>query len=471
MHRTYLAKTAANELKFADAVQKIEGPFTCISCDGSLIVRQGDVRVWHYAHAPTVDRIGCVEHCGESLLHRTAKHLLAVHLDRWRFHRCCSDCGSKERVFTFCAGEYVGVEEHAWKTYRIDVAVLSTANSARPPHAAIEVLHTHAVTAEKRVGLGILVIEVSAASVIACWEAGMWDLSYDDAGPLVRVCQSCRAKLQRPCLGCGKWFDKTSDNLQEVDPPRGHDYPCAYLCTACGVDCPTCDDFVLRSQVYTYKRCVACNVTHCEWKRLAARAQSYGELSAASSKVLTWYDRTLRTKVQGAYTGWKDAWTRVAKLLAGRVRSLPRVIARRCRKRAQKAQRVAQERRTQTEMLRYQQKQKQQAHELARRVASGLEPLRLDVSYEDKDEAKAAGATWDPEERKWYARGRAACLACKEWWSDYYGAVFYDALPPALGAVNSKRGATAAALKRAVKFSKAAAGTVTLDALWARAHD
>jgi hypothetical protein len=466
MHRTYLAKNATGKLKLADTVQKTEGPFTCPSCDGSLIVRQGDVRAWHYAHTPTADCIGSGKHCGESLLHQTAKHLLAVHLGCWKFWSCCSDCGSKERVFTFGAGEYVGVQEHAWKTYRIDVVVLSTANFASPPHAAIEVLHTHAVTKEKRIGLGIQVIEVSATAVVACWEAGTWDCLYTDEG---RVCQTCRAKLQRPCLGCDKWFDKTSDNLRDVDPPRGHDYPCAYLCTACGVDCPTCDKFVLRSQVHTYKRCVACNVAHCEWKQLAARAQSYGELSAAASKTLVWYDRTLRTRVRCAHARWKDAWTSVAKLLAGRVRSLSRVIARRCRKRAQEAERAAQERRVQIEMLRYQQKQKQQAHELARRVASGLKPLRLNVSFEDKDEAKAAGATWDPEKRKWYARGRVVCLACKEWWPDYYGAAFYDALPRALGAVAPKRGATTAVFKRAVKFAKDAAGTVTLDALWA--HD
>lgn len=267
--RTYLAITAAGAEKFADQVLKSEGPFSCLGCGGKVIARQGSVRAWHYAHTAVSSTVNC----GESLLHRTAKHLLCAHLSSWRFQLRCCQCDGEVRVHTFGASKYVGSEEHVFGAFRIDVAVLNvaaaenTANS--PPVVAIEVRHTHAVSAEKRLGLGFPVIEVSAATVVHCWEAGTWECPYSDE----HTCQDCLAeaerKLRRPCMECGTWFTKTSADLYEVDPPFDHLYPCAYFCAACGDSCPTCGDFVPRRQILKYRRCLACNVAHCAWKQQA----------------------------------------------------------------------------------------------------------------------------------------------------------------------------------------------------------
>ena len=485
MHRTYLAITAAGTEKFADQVLKSEGPFLCLGCGGKVIARQGSVRAWHYAHAPAAGAaVSSSMNCGESLLHRTAKHLLRAHLSSWRFQLRCCQCDGEVRVHTFGAGKYVGAEEHAFGAFRIDVAVLSvtaaenTANS--PPVAAIEVRHTHAVSAEKRLGLGVPIIEVSAAAVVRYWEAGTWECPYRDG----HTCQDCLAeaarKLRRPCMDCGVWFNKTSADLHEVGPPFDHSYPRAYLCNACGDSCPTCEDFMPRHKIVTYRRCLTCNKAHCAWKLQASDAlatKAYRQLCSAARQAKPWFDPVLRLDVQAAHVKWTDAWTQASRLLLKRSRSLVHVINKRClraqQRRAQEAYALQQReaamvQRRQQELAQeaYALRQRKAARVLARSIENNTVALQLDVLYEDKDEAKAAGAVWNAQQRTWFARSCEACLACVHFWprrDPHFDAEFKRAL--SISARPVKVSKTDA---RPVKVHKSDAAAVTLDTMWDR---
>ena len=42
----------------------------------------------------------------------------------------------------------------------------------------------------------------------------------------------------------------------------------------------------------------------------------------------------------------------------------------------------------------------------------------LKVPYDERREAKALGAHWDPSEKRWYVLSRPEFIACKRWWPE-----------------------------------------------------
>jgi hypothetical protein len=88
-------------------------------------------------------------------------------------------CGDKTHVFE---------EETAWKQYRLDVGVLAEGEVV----GAIEVMHTHACTKNKRSDLtesGVAWCEVSAASVMRAVKLQSFDLKVLDCA--VTFCDKC----------------------------------------------------------------------------------------------------------------------------------------------------------------------------------------------------------------------------------------------------------------------------------------
>lgn len=73
---------------------KDQGPFKCIECSASLVVRQGEKNQWHFAHV-SADDSGCCSGGGESMQHLAAKinfvHTCSgEHKHGRRYERCTS---------------------------------------------------------------------------------------------------------------------------------------------------------------------------------------------------------------------------------------------------------------------------------------------------------------------------------------------------------------------------------------------
>ena len=141
----------------------------CPGCKHELVLNRGPIKVAHFSHKPTD-----ANHAGgaapeppgacqqESLLHETAKMLVAQVITEWK-----AETGPCPRVTGRCGRE--GCRREAKPTplpdritsARVEMALAATGSgpSLRPDVtllqgekvvAAVEILHTHAVTSEKR---------------------------------------------------------------------------------------------------------------------------------------------------------------------------------------------------------------------------------------------------------------------------------------------------------------------------------
>ena len=182
-----------------------KGHFLCVDCGAPVLVRRGGQRAWHFAHYCARDSRSCPrQNGGESVAHYRAKHFLARNLWRCAFAaERCYGCGraaffrarlADGRCVSFgeCAAE---VERRIAGTRCVaDVAVLDRATGAQV--AALEVLHTHAVDAEKRRACaqqGVPVLEVTTGEVerVQARCPGAARLEFDTTGTRHRLCVQC----------------------------------------------------------------------------------------------------------------------------------------------------------------------------------------------------------------------------------------------------------------------------------------
>lgn len=193
-----------------------KGHFRCVDCAAPVLVRRGGQRAWHFAHYCSRDSARCPHrNGGESVEHYQAKHFLARNLWRCAFAtERCYCCGKTAffqprlpdgaRVsFGECAAE---VERRIAGTSRVaDVAVLDRVTGSHL--AAIEVLHTHAVDAEKHIACreqGVAVLEVSTAEVERVkGSCAVSLLQFNMVSTLDRPCVQCalRHEHERDVLG------------------------------------------------------------------------------------------------------------------------------------------------------------------------------------------------------------------------------------------------------------------------------
>lgn len=236
-------------LKTASSVTREDGPFTCICCDTSLVLRKGNVRKHHFAHSVSEYDRTC-SGTGESWSHLHAKTIISTMFDMFTFVFPCKDCGKVLHQKRFSSTIHCSRMEHEVldRRYRLDVAMLRNNKVC----AAIEVLHTHAVGDDKSRALeeaGISVIEVHAGEIIAAYEqtTGRAIVNAEHE----TVCSACqreglirkrreeRKKNMRPCVNCKKWKHKEND-MVEVEPPEDHSYPTAFACHSCWYMCQRC---------------------------------------------------------------------------------------------------------------------------------------------------------------------------------------------------------------------------------------
>ena len=131
-----------------------------------LVLRKGAKKVAHFAHWRTGEGVCAAK--GEGQQHRLAKHAIADNLFAFTFKvkKCDQHCTGEQRV-CFDAAIHVAKVEHAWRGYKLDVAVCDTQGQVV---AAIEVRRSHAVQAKKAACLNahlpIPMLEVDANDVM-----------------------------------------------------------------------------------------------------------------------------------------------------------------------------------------------------------------------------------------------------------------------------------------------------------------
>lgn len=180
-------------------VAKSDGPFKCLECDAQLVLRQGNVRQYHFAHS-SKSRCGG----GEGILHKAAKHWFAKSINVATVVAKCCGCGADHTVWK-SPGQCLAEEELACKVegaikYRIDVAVLAEADHKLM--ASVEVFHTHRISDEKRAYLSGLgpVFEIRAfnpvsngfSTTFACADPAGWCDLCDRKRRLEDLCNTLR---------------------------------------------------------------------------------------------------------------------------------------------------------------------------------------------------------------------------------------------------------------------------------------
>ena len=153
------------------------GTFSCIDCGSDVFVRRGNLRAWHFAHYNATDDQKCPHrNGGETVEHYEGKHFIAKNISRCSFVlRSCFGCqkgvefsrrmpGGRELPASHCIAE---VEKRISGTCKVADVALSDPVTGRQV-ASVEVLHTHAVDADKWSACrqnGISVLEVSTREI------------------------------------------------------------------------------------------------------------------------------------------------------------------------------------------------------------------------------------------------------------------------------------------------------------------
>lgn len=136
-------------------VDKSTGPFTCVGCGETLVLRQGIVNRYHFAHKHTSSCGG-----GESILHRATKRWFAecVGTGAATIVAPCIGCGASHVAWRVdVMAPSVAHEELALcpdggpVKYRIDVAVVCRIDHRL--QASVEVFYTHRIGPEKQLYL------------------------------------------------------------------------------------------------------------------------------------------------------------------------------------------------------------------------------------------------------------------------------------------------------------------------------
>lgn len=257
---------------------KSEGPFTCLECAGDLILRQGSVNVFHFAHrhlSPTCSG------GGESARHKTAKLLIEKYCSRFVFRgQCVTRAHGLSRQYTdSCAQHEYRYDQH--KNYSADVAIFQKGVIK----SIVEVRVSHATTGD---ALQSRTAWVGANNV---WEISVMDvldqqkelftttntvevrslLGYEldectpvchrrvlEAEELVEITRLQEIyRTTRPCSDCGV-LGLDAVTRQASDTKTG------YLCANCCRKCPSCDEYMSTGKTGC---CASCSRRWDEWNK------------------------------------------------------------------------------------------------------------------------------------------------------------------------------------------------------------
>lgn len=257
---------------------KDDGPFMCIDCKESVILKQGETNRWHFAHSNTGNAGNTLCSAGgESYAHMAAKMLLVKYISRFRF---TSKCRSGDHIYRHQYAKCTASPEYRYDgIHSADVGVFYE----KYLKSIVEVKMSHATTGES---LKTRIDRVGAKNV---WEVSAMDvLKYQNKLVLSKDTvtldsiipyQDSRCKKEcifldskcsskRPCYVCNKWgqgFFRIVTPKRYIDTDRYYGpVNHAYLCFDCCMECIDCGE---PSQKRYGGRCYPCNIEGKGWRR------------------------------------------------------------------------------------------------------------------------------------------------------------------------------------------------------------
>ena len=295
--RAPIAKSKTG-IVMARIVSKKDGPFSCICCDGEMVLKRGSLKRSHFAHKKAECKNGKNKGGGiESIEHEYAKQIMAYSLPKWLFISRCQECKKDhvppKRVGTDnCENPYKSTLECRTtidnQVFTLDVGIFC--NDALV--GGIEIRHTHAVPEQKRDLLQKtldMYYEVNATRIIEAFENDCF-VCIDEY--TIPTCTSCikqkEWKQKRKCEQCQQWFDlrsrETVMNKKQGDCgniestqfcfgfPSIHPGKYEYVCNDCykvHLDryetCQGCMYPNLKQNIENYHVCLYCNKQKKKW--------------------------------------------------------------------------------------------------------------------------------------------------------------------------------------------------------------
>ncbi|CAN0456987.1 unnamed protein product, partial [Ascophyllum nodosum] len=142
---------------------KAEGPFTCLECDRSLVLRQGKINVYHFAH---LQRSLACSGGGESARHKAAKLLIAKYCSRLIFTgRCITRAHEIKRQYADSSAQ-LEYRYDTNKMYSADVTIFQMGVL----ESIVEVRISHATTGDA------LESRTACVGVNSVWEISAEDM-------------------------------------------------------------------------------------------------------------------------------------------------------------------------------------------------------------------------------------------------------------------------------------------------------
>ena len=220
-----------------------DGPFECLECKGALIVKQGEILTWHFAHAAGETTI-CTGR-GETIQHARGKVCFVEHLPEWVFNIVCPRCRALIKTHEFGNPEWSAEEEYRFelpgttgdekninKHFVFDVVVRdqvgdmgrkSKQRQGEVPQFIIEVKQTHACTVAKKAYLNAAWkgkwLEIEAETLLDCEDRDDFELEL--LANKEEECSKCveeRKKIKRQGeekMGFGKHREQTREWVYE----------------------------------------------------------------------------------------------------------------------------------------------------------------------------------------------------------------------------------------------------------------
>jgi len=185
-------------VKAEDAIRGVG--YVCPECWSPLVYRAGEVVTQHFAHKSNT---ACT---GESILHITAKMLIALAIDahcesEGNSHismRCTCECCKKYFKLNLPKNAFSSSkQEERVGSFICDVVAMRDGH----PALAIEVLATHAVGEEKAKQLAIPWIELKAENILA--DPNYWHPVASKLKPV--ICPSCKDHLKKIDAVANRW--------------------------------------------------------------------------------------------------------------------------------------------------------------------------------------------------------------------------------------------------------------------------
>lgn len=256
----YGKRLSDGKLVVAATATHEDAPFICPDCDVPLVLRKGDIRVHHFAHRASHDRLcGIInghgpDKGGEGAVHKLAK-LVVSQLGQ----NVIITCPLHDTIANVSGpSEASPVFEYRVASYLVDVAFLSGENLI----SAIEIYHTHRIDRQKYKTLVKhcdTVCELDAKSVLMEFDLGKQTISVYDIGfrwwcesciPICsrchktgvqlasiehRVCRECY--LQWTCDACGRIHRNDADPNNTPRACRLCNPHKRIFCKSCHCDC------------------------------------------------------------------------------------------------------------------------------------------------------------------------------------------------------------------------------------------